>query len=317
MRLGGFVVCLLCITVNAAGTERKLRGSTDRHSQRDQRSLSAAGSAHEITDLAHRHSHKDQHSLHHERVFRFRSRRKLKLRVPASAAKLLQRSQHLVSEKAWLQKKAEALHDEWIKPFSSVKEFLVANNAELIVSALLWLAFVVFVAFFYQRSPRYNEDWASKQRDPVDPVELSTWKAEWYQCYQYPEAFFWACCCPCIRWGHTMDLLQFLDYWPALLLFMMLAIWNQLTGFVLFGFFLTCILVFYRQKTRKLFGMENHGTCLSVMMDFLGYCFCWPCFIAQEANHVTQAKRLGWTKELAEKSGLFAGRHEPSASQEG
>lgn len=317
MRLGGFVICLLCITVNAAGTEWKLRGFADRHSQRDQRSLKAAGGAHKIAELANRHSHKDQHNLQRERVFRFRSRRKMKLRMPASAAKLLQRARHRVSEKPWLLKKVELIHDEFDTPVSRVKDFVLANSAELIVSAVLWVAFVTFVAFFYQRSPRYNLDLGSESHTPVDLVELSTWRAEWYQCYQYPEAFFWACCCPCIRWGHTMDLLQFLDYWPALLLFVVFAILNQLTGFVIFGLVLTCILVFYRQKTRKLFGMENHATCLGIMMDFLGYCFCWPCFIAQEANHVTQAKKLGWTKELAEKSGLFAGGKEPSASQEG
>jgi len=213
-------------------------------------------------------------------------------------------------------KEAEAFHDEWIKPFLSVKNFLIANSAELIVSATLWLTFVVVVAFFYQRSPRYHLDIGSKPHD-ADPVELSSWKSEWYQCYQYPEIFFWACCCPCIRWGHTMDLLQFVDYWPAFFLFFFLAAMNQLTGFVFFGLFLTVILAFYRQKTRKLFGMENYATFPGFLMDFFGYCFCWPCFIAQEANHLTQANKLGWTKELAEKNEMFCGRHEPSASQEG
>jgi len=223
----------------------------------------------------------------------------------------------MAGEKPWLLKEANTFHDKWIKPVSSVKNFLLANSAELVVSATIWLTFVMVVAFFYQRSPRYHSDVESKAQDAVDPVELSTWKTEWYQCYKYPEIFFWACCCPCIRWGHTMDLLQFLDYWPAFFLFFWLAAANQFTGFIFFGMFLTVILVFYRQKTRKLFGMENYATCPGFAMDCLGYCFCWPCFIAQEAHHVAQATKLGWTKELAEKPGLFGGRHEPLASQEG
>lgn len=282
--------CLLCISVNAAGNTHTLKEVTFH-----------------MDDLLHR-VQRDR------RNYKFLR----KLQASASSARALRGSaHHQASKKPWLLKEAETVHDDWIKPVSSIKNFLMANSPEIIVSAVIWLTFALVVAFLYRRSARYDLDMGSKHADSVDPVEFSTWKTEWYQCYQYPEIFFWSCCCPCIRWGHTMDLLQFVDYWPAFFLFFWLAAINQITGFVVFGIFLTVILVYYRQKTRKLFGMENYGTSSGFTMDCLGYCFCWPCFIAQEANHVTQATKLGWTKELAEKTTLFNGRLAPSASQEG
>lgn len=307
MQFASFIVCFLCISVNAAGNTRKLRGSTARHDGLAPW-LRPRWTCHD--GLACHQSF--QQGEHH------RSRRRLRIPPPSVLApRTDQGYSRRVEEKPWLLKKAETFHDEWIKPVSSIKNFAVANQAEIIVSALIWLTFILVVAFFYHRSPNYNLDMGSKPLDAVDPVELSTWKSEWYEFYRYPEIFFWSCCCPCIRWAHTMDLLQFMDYWPAFFLFFLLEAMNELTGFVFFGLCLAAVLVFYRQKTRKLFGMENYATCTGFTMDCLGFCFCWPCFIAQEANHVTQATKLGWTKELADKTGLFSGRREPSASQEG
>lgn len=288
--------CLLCI-VNAA-TNKVGQGNT-------QKLKEVTFHMNDLLDRVHRDRHHNSNFLR-------------KHQASATSVQALRGSAHLqASKKPWLLKKAETVHDDWIKPVSSIKNFLMANQTEIIVSALIWFTFALVVAFLYKRSARYDLDMGSKHADSVDPVEFSTWRTEWYQCYQYPEIFFWSCCCPCIRWGHTMDLLQFVDYWPAFFLFFLLVAMNQITGFVVFGIFLTVILVYYRQKTRKLFGMENYSTSSGLTVDCLGYCFCWPCFIAQEANHVTQATRLGWTKELAEKTTLFNGRLEPSASQEG
>lgn len=284
-------LCLLCVSVNAAAINRgklpQLRGLTDPPSwQVTQPSA---------TDLA-------EESLLETVVF-----------DPEGAV-----------ERSAL-KEAEALHNEWIRPMTNIKEFAFVNGTELAISAILWITFVLVVSFFYKRSSRYVPPKSSdpSKRQPLDSIdakdltgELSEWKSEWYQCYRYPEIFFWSCCCPCIRWAHTMDLLDFVDYWPAFLIFLLLSVLNQLTAFVFFGLILTILLVFYRQKTRQIFGMESQGSCGGVTKDFLGLCLCWPCFIAQEAFHVTEATRLGWTTELATKTGLGA-KFEPSVSQEG
>jgi len=218
----------------------------------------------------------------------------------------------LIEKKPDAVKKVESFHDEWIRPVSSVKNFAMASWIELFVSMVIWMTLVVVAAFMYKQSSNYLPETGPK---PVDPEktqqDLSDWQSKWYQCYNYPDLFLWACCCPCVRWAHTMDLLQFLDYWPAFLVFFVLSAMNQLTGFVFIGIFLTMVLVFYRQKMRKLFGMQNHGTFMGYAADCLGFCFCWPCFIAQEAHHISQASKLGWTKDLAIKSGFFSSRAEP------
>lgn len=222
-----------------------------------------------------------------------------------------------VGEKPEALKQVEALHDDWWLPLASLKNFVLATWIELIISAAIWMTLVLLAAIMYKRSARYSPEVGPKPLDPArTQSDLTEWQSEWYQCYRYPEIFFWSCCCPCVRWAHTMDLLQFLDYWPAFFIFFILEAMNQLTAFILIGVFLTMILVFYRQKTRKLFGIANYGTCTGYTTDCLGLLCCWPCFIAQEAHHVAQAAKLGWTKDLAVRTGLFSARFTSSASME-
>jgi len=340
MRFGSFAICFLLIDVNVASKDFQLRGLSAPLLQRDHKSF---------------HPYHRKHQKHHgldsaqliqhdtsvrekvrEEVFHWQDEPRLLkdaimkyVSPPTSVTQLIQAvesegerashsgestSQH---KKSWFLNEAETVQHKMMKSMTSVKESMMFTHSQLIAQAVIWLVFILVVAFFYKRSPKYSLDTGSKPHAAADPVELASWKSEWYQCYQYPEIFFWSCCCPCIRWAHTMDLLEFLDYWPAFVLFFLFMAMNQLTGFVFFVVFLIAVLVFYRQKTRNHFGMENYATCTSVTADCLGYCCCSPCFIAQEAYHVTQATKLGWTKELAAKSEVFSGRLEPSASQEG
>merc|ERR1719359_677044 len=180
---------------------------------------------------------------------------------------------------------------------------------QFIVSTFLWMVLVIIAASIYKNSSSYIPETGSARADCATlQKEFSEWQSPWYGCSKYPHLFAWACCCPCIRWAHNMDLLQFLDYWPAFFIFFLLEVVNQVTAFMFIGIFITLLLVFYRQKTRKLFGMSNYGTCTGYTSDCLGFCFCWPCLIAQEAHHITEAAKKGWTKDLAVKTGLFSAR---------
>lgn len=204
---------------------------------------------------------------------------------------------------------AEAVHDEFLAPFASLKNMALISWRQLIITSSVWIILVFLVALCYKSSSNYIPERGPKQNDAFGTqTEFSEWQSSWYQCHHYPGIFAWACCCPCIRWAHTMDLLQFLDYWPAFFLFFLLEVFNQLTAFIFVGVFITMLLVFYRQKTRKLFGMSNQGTCTGYSLDCLGLCFCWPCLIAQEAHHITEAAKRGWNKDLAVKTGPFSAR---------
>lgn len=214
-----------------------------------------------------------------------------------------------VGEKPKALKKVEDFHYEWLHPIASLNNIVVATWTQVIVTAAVWMSLVVLAAVYYKNSSSYVPEAGFKPYDAGAVQEhFSEWQSSWYQCYRYPGIFAWACCCPCIRWAHTMDLLQFLDFWPAFFLFFLLEMLNQLTAFVFIGVFFTGLLVCYRQKFRKLFGLPHYGTCGGYTMDCLGLCFCWPCFIAQEAHHITQASKQGWTKDLAVKSGPFSAR---------
>lgn len=215
------------------------------------------------------------------------------------------------------QKELEAWHNDVILPLSSVKNFVQASATEVLISSTIWICFVILTAFLYKSSRQYLPETGTK---PIDPFrtqeELSEWQSEWYQFYRYPEIFCWSCCCPCIRWAHTMDWLHILDYWPAFFLYFLLSAVNQFTGFIFVGICFTVMLTMYRQKMRMLFGMANYSTCFGYTTDCLGFCFCWPCFIAQEANQVAEAAKKGWTMELAAKPGGQRFDASVSASQE-
>lgn len=105
-----------------------------------------------------------------------------------------------------------------------------------------------------------------------------------------------------------MDMIGFLDYWPAFIIFCMLSVMNQLTAGLFIGVFFTFLLVFYRQKLRGVFDMPGQSTCQGYVEDFLCYCLCSPCAIAQEAAHIKFAAESGWTKDLMAYHGFFSTR---------
>lgn len=339
MWFGSFAICFLLVNVNAASKDFMHREATAPHLQRDHQSFHPYHRKHQkprgaqSTQLIQHDNSVREKVLEkvfhwHEKPWLLKDAIMKYVRTPTPVSQFIQEVESdrentshsgestSQNQKSWLLNEAQTVYHKIAKPVTNAKDFLVLNQNEIVVSAVIWLVFIFVVAFFYKRSPKYNLDTGSNAHAAVDPVELASWRSEWYQCHHYPEIFFWSCCCPCIRWAHTMDLLQFLDYWPAFVVFFLFVAMNQLTGFFLFSILLTAALVFYRQKTRKHFGMENYATCTGVTTDCVGYCFCSPCFIAQEAYHVTQAAKLGWTKELADKSEPFSGRLKPSASQE-
>lgn len=194
---------------------------------------------------------------------------------------------------------------------AKVPKLMVASYVEILFSIFIWTTLVVGVAHAYKGSESYQF-----KRGTIIPIEeqkevqdsLKQWHTSWYQCCDDPSICVWACCCPCIRWAHTMDMIGFLEYWPACIIFCLLSVMNQLTGGVAIGFFFTLLLVFYRQKLRRTFDMEEQSTIMGYLGDFFCYCFCWPCTIAQEAAHIKYAAERGWTKDLTPHHCLFSTR---------
>jgi len=165
----------------------------------------------------------------------------------------------------------------------------------LIMSLVAWIMAVFYAAYNYKESESYFYEIGPVPEDPAKTRKtLSSWQFGWYECGNDPEVCFWSFCCPWIRWAHTMDLLHLIEYAPAFAIFFMLALVNSMTGFVLIGAYFTMLLVHYRQKLRKMFGMQNYGTVAGLVEDWLCLCFCLPCTIAQEAQHVKLAAEMGF-----------------------
>lgn len=176
-----------------------------------------------------------------------------------------------------------------------VKHFVLTYWLLFAMSSLIWMMLVVMVAVLYRNGPGYTPELAPTLQTPADIQKtFSHWQSEWYHCGRNPSICCWAACCPFIRWAHTMDLMHFIDYGPACAMFLMLQCVNQTTGFLIIGCCCAVLLVHYRQKVRKVFGMEKYGTLAGYFEDFLCMCCCMPCTIAQEADHVQKAAEMGF-----------------------
>lgn len=196
----------------------------------------------------------------------------------------------------------------WHLPEASLKaEFWIL----VFTSTMIWITFVLLAAYNYkEREPGYFPDIGPLPDDPGKTRrQLSRWQSEWYECGSDPEICIWSFCCPWIRWAHTMDLLHLLEFAPAFAIFFMLQLVNTATGFVFLGVYFTALLVYYRQKVRQVFGMQNYGTFSGMLEDWLCLCFCLPCTIAQEANHVKLAAEMGFP--LPACMAEFGGRRKP------
>jgi len=165
----------------------------------------------------------------------------------------------------------------------------------LAVSISIWIILVVLAAYMYRGADGYFPEIGPFPKDPAATRrQLSKWQFAWYHCASDPEVCFWSCCCPWIRWAHTMDLLHVMEYGPAFAVFFMLELVNRATAFMFIGVYFTMLLVYYRQKVRQVFGMQNYGTVAGILEDWFCLCFCMPCTIAQEAQHVKFAAEMGY-----------------------
>lgn len=122
------------------------------------------------------------------------------------------------------------------------------------LSIMIWIGLVVVAAYNYKFIDNYYPEIGPLPDYPVVArKQLNHWQFAWYECASDADICLWSFCCPWIRWAHTMDLLHLLEYWPAFAIFFMLGVVNQFTGFVLLGVYFTMLLVYYRQKVRKVY----------------------------------------------------------------
>jgi len=101
---------------------------------------------------------------------------------------------------------------------------------------------------------------------------------------------FAACCCPCIMWPTTVSnpKLNLIGFWPAFFLMAVLICYQGIAGGLLVLALLGA-LVYFRQAIRAHYSLDR-GSCMSVLVDCLSWCFCPCCAAAQEWKQVEYVK---------------------------
>lgn len=156
----------------------------------------------------------------------------------------------------------------------------------------LWVALIAVVGYFYTKNKQYmpaEEGLAT----PEQQTAFQDWKFGFCSCLGDLEVCFCACCCPCIRWGETLSLVDGLViFWVGFAVYLGLTTLSWYTSVPLCWLLLTLICTAYRQEIRIKFQMERVGG-MTYITDCLLYAFCACCAISQEARHVEEALKYG------------------------
>lgn len=155
----------------------------------------------------------------------------------------------------------------------------------LVVGTLTFI-FTLIAAYIYQRQKKDPEP--TRRGMAMDRDEFTFGICS---CFEVPALSLLTCCCFSIRWADTMRMASLLSFWVGVVVITLLELINSFTGglaaCVAWG-----IVVFYRQKLRKEFGLEQ-GTAKSVCLDCCGYCWIPCCMAVQEARQLEEAYAVG------------------------
>lgn len=169
--------------------------------------------------------------------------------------------------------------------FPSVKADVGALFTLCIVSTTLWCLLVAGAACLYRRQKQLPQAISSRPEQ-----DFEDWSSGPFDVFQDCYICCWACWCPCIRWADNMDMLGFVNFWVALLIFCGVILLNTVPGGILLWFVASLLWMSYRQQLRKQFEMP-HNTWNTYVSDCALYCCCWPCAISQEARHIEEAAK--------------------------
>jgi len=154
----------------------------------------------------------------------------------------------------------------------------------MVMSASIWFVLSMLIAFFYRSQkelPQKMDD--AEKVDPKDEFINGH-----FNCFQDKNTCLMSFCCSGIRWADTMSMAGLLGFWVALVIYQLFAGLNAVFPALGFGVLLLVMCVYFRQALRTKLDMPR-GSVVTVLQDFLFYCCCPCCAIAQEARVVEQA----------------------------
>merc|ERR1719401_1955914 len=108
-----------------------------------------------------------------------------------------------------------------------------------------------------------------------------------FSCFEDMEICCWSCWCGGVRWADTMNALGLFSFWLAILTYLVICFLETCTGGVTVWVLVALFFTYFRQELRKKMNMRNDGE--TIFYDFLLWCCCIPCAIAQEARQIKEA----------------------------
>lgn len=168
----------------------------------------------------------------------------------------------------------------------AIQEAFMRNVAFTFFSALCFAGFVLLVAYWYNNEKKFPP---ACDEEATITLEDGAFKYGLCSCFDDLKLCALSFCCSPIRWADTIRMMGFMQFWPALGLYLGLSVLDTVVmGWA--GLVLVAVCIYYRQKLRERFGMP-HGSCGSIFGDCLTYLCCSCCAIIQEARQVEDAWR--------------------------
>lgn len=160
-----------------------------------------------------------------------------------------------------------------------------------ILSVLLWAALTMLLGFYYNHEkpfpPKLDPEGVNVSLHDRERLDRQRWRFGLLDCVEVPSLCCFSFLCAPIRWADTMRMAGFMNFIPALALFVALTVLGSFTlgvGFVALG----SVCVHYRHRMRQKFDIRSHlhGSYTS---DVLALVFCPWCSVAQEARQIEEA----------------------------
>lgn len=167
-----------------------------------------------------------------------------------------------------------------------IREVFPNPIVQWFMSSLIWAFAVVLVAVVYYKEKLHPPKDTLGSHSALE-VEPGRWRFGLLSCFDEPTICLLACCCAPIRWADTMRMARILSFWGALTIFVGLVVLDTVCA-GLAGVVLVLLLAYYRQRIRRLFGLQS-GTCMSWSEDCLAYVLCCCCAVTQEARQLEDA----------------------------
>jgi len=154
------------------------------------------------------------------------------------------------------------------------------------------VAVLVLAVAFYRRKTKQVVVPDLREDDGEKAETFESFRDTICHCFSDWNTCLWSFFCPCVRWAENQSAVGTVGFWAAVALILVLCGLDAVLG-VAAWIAIALVQMLFRQLFRRAFKMEEAGTCCSFFKDFLAYCFCGPCTIAQEARHVEAAASAG------------------------